>query len=163
MTMRFSTDWWQAIILLRFLGFFSVGVDFYFFFNYHVFVLLPFSLFFLILCPLIVRRWLTILDFSEDGYKTTLFKKHQCFVSKRKPIYYYRFVAAGAPIKAKSELILISNEPIKCKQRWLYKVLKGKLDPLNDYRLDAEILIPYNAETAIYLETDKWIECSLDL
>ena len=163
MKMRFSTDWWQTVRFMRFLGFVTVGIDLYLLFCYQIAVLIPFSILFLLLCPIIVRKWLTVLHFREDGYQATLFGKHQCFISKNKPIYYYRFAAAGAPVKPKSELILISNEPIRCKQRWLYKVLRGRLDPLSDYRLDSEILIPYNEKTCPYLETSKWTECFLDL
>ena len=163
MEMRFSADWWQTVRFMRFLGFVTVVIDLYLLFCYQIAVFIPFSLLFLLLCPVIVRKWLTVLYFREDGYQAILFGKCQCFVSKNEPIYYYRFAAAGAPVKPKSELILISNEPIRCKQRWLYKVLGARLDPLSDYRLDSEILIPYNEKTRPYLETDKWTECFLDL
>lgn len=111
------------------------------------FAFLFWIIYFLII--LIMYKGLLTVHLSDVEFVSAFYKKTYCKVSKSKPIFYIRF-RTNDDIACVTEYIIVSNEPIHCRQA---------IELLLTYRLKTQIVIPYNEQTEAYMDLDHWTLC----
>ena len=107
-----------------------------------------------ILCS--CHRFLTYVVVSNDVYTSYILKKRLCEIDRKKTIYYVIF-SANEGVFSRKDYIVLSNDPFEYEEKCSLRIFPWEKRPLlAGYDTKKQIALPYNQETRLILEIEKW-------